>query len=88
MATKLYVGNLPFSASENGVRDLFAQYGEVHSAKLGCPQRATSCSRVVEPGNMGLYTIPEPETGVWVEFEAGYRRSPPTRFLLPSQGAG
>ncbi len=34
MATKLYVGNLPFSASENGVRDLFAQYGEVHSAKL------------------------------------------------------
>jgi RNA recognition motif-containing protein len=34
MATKLSVGNLPFSASENGVRDLFAQYGEVHSAKL------------------------------------------------------
>ncbi len=34
MATKLYVGNLPFSASENDVRDLFAQYGEVHSAKL------------------------------------------------------
>ena len=34
MATKLYVGNLPFSASENDVRDLFAQYGEVHSVKL------------------------------------------------------
>ncbi len=34
MATKLYVGNLPFSASENDVRDLFAQYGQVHSVKL------------------------------------------------------
>ena len=34
MASKLYVGNLPFSASENDVRDLFAQYGEVHSVKL------------------------------------------------------
>ncbi len=34
MATKLYVGNLPFSASENDVRDLFAQYGEVHSVKI------------------------------------------------------
>ncbi len=27
MATRLYVGNLPFSASEDQIRDLFAQNG-------------------------------------------------------------
>ena len=31
---KLYVGNLPFSATEDGVRDLFAQHGQVHSVSL------------------------------------------------------
>jgi len=30
----IYVGNLPFSASENEVRDLFGQHGDVHSVKL------------------------------------------------------
>lgn len=34
MAKKLYVGNLPFSASEDDVRELFAQYGEVVSVNL------------------------------------------------------
>ena len=34
IAKKLYVGNLPFSASEDEVRDLFSQYGEVQSVKL------------------------------------------------------
>lgn len=34
MAQKLYVGNLTFNASEEGVRELFAQHGEVHSVKL------------------------------------------------------
>ena len=34
MASKLYVGNLPFSSSEEDVRDLFSQYGDVHSVKL------------------------------------------------------
>lgn len=34
MAKKLYVGNLPFAASEDDVRDLFAGYGEVHSVNL------------------------------------------------------
>lgn len=34
MMKKIYVGNLPFSASEEEVRELFEQYGTVHSVKL------------------------------------------------------
>lgn len=34
MAKKLYVGNLPFSANEDEVRELFASYGEVVSVAL------------------------------------------------------
>ncbi|MFH1755435.1 MAG: RNA-binding protein [Candidatus Latescibacterota bacterium] len=34
MPTKLYVGNLPFSATETEVQDLFAQHGTVHSVNL------------------------------------------------------
>ena len=30
----IYVGNLPFSLSEEELRNLFAQYGEVVSAKV------------------------------------------------------
>ncbi|MBL4843897.1 MAG: RNA-binding protein, partial [Planctomycetes bacterium] len=30
----IYVGNLPFTASEDDVRELFAQYGEVSRVKL------------------------------------------------------
>jgi RNA recognition motif-containing protein len=34
MVKNIYVGNLPFSATEDEVRGLFAQYGEVESVKL------------------------------------------------------
>ena len=34
MAQKLYVGNLPFSATSDEVHDLFSQHGEVHSVNL------------------------------------------------------
>ena len=34
MSKKLYVGNLPFSATEDEVRELFAQYGTVTSVSL------------------------------------------------------
>lgn len=34
MPTKLYVGNLPFSATEDSIRQLFSQYGAVHSVSL------------------------------------------------------
>jgi len=30
----IYVGNLPFSATEDEVRDLFAEHGEVQSVRL------------------------------------------------------
>jgi RNA recognition motif-containing protein len=32
--TKLFVGNLPFSATEDEVREKFAELGEVHSVNL------------------------------------------------------
>ncbi|MFP4213614.1 MAG: RNA recognition motif domain-containing protein [Desulfohalobiaceae bacterium] len=31
---KMYVGNLPFSSSEEDVRELFSQYGAVESVNL------------------------------------------------------
>jgi RNA recognition motif-containing protein len=34
MSKKIYVGNLPFSASEDDVRNLFASHGDVHSVTL------------------------------------------------------
>lgn len=34
MGTKLYVGNLSFSASEEGLANLFSQFGEVTSARI------------------------------------------------------
>ncbi len=34
MSKKLYVGNLPFSATEDDIRDLFSQYGSVESVNL------------------------------------------------------
>jgi RNA recognition motif-containing protein len=32
--TKLYVGNLPFTATEEGVRELFSQHGTVEKISL------------------------------------------------------
>ena len=34
MSKSIYVGNLPWSSTEEQVRDLFAEYGNVHSVKL------------------------------------------------------
>ena len=34
MSKKIYVGNLPFSASDDEVRDLFSEYGTVESVNL------------------------------------------------------
>ncbi len=34
MSTNVYVGNLPFSATEDEIRDLFSAYGTVESVNL------------------------------------------------------
>ena len=34
MATSIYVGNLPWSATEDAVRDLFSAHGDPLSVKL------------------------------------------------------
>ena len=34
MSKKIYVGNLPFSATEDELRELFSQYGDVESVSL------------------------------------------------------
>jgi RNA recognition motif-containing protein len=34
MGKKLYVGNLPFSATEQSLNDTFSQFGRVDSAKI------------------------------------------------------
>ena len=34
MGQRIYIGNLPFTASEDDVRDLFATYGDVQSVAL------------------------------------------------------
>jgi len=34
MAKKLYVGNLPFDATEEDIREMFSQYGNVTSVAL------------------------------------------------------
>ena len=34
MGNKLYVGNLPFSASDDSLREMFGQAGQVESARI------------------------------------------------------
>ncbi len=34
MSKKIYVGNLPFSATEDEIREAFAEHGEVESVNL------------------------------------------------------
>jgi RNA recognition motif-containing protein len=34
MTKKIYVGNLPFTATEESLHELFSQYGQVESVKL------------------------------------------------------
>lgn len=34
MSKKIYVGNLPYTATEDEVRDLFAEYGNLHSLAM------------------------------------------------------
>ena len=44
MSTNIYVGNLPFSATEDDMRDLFSAYGTVETVNL-MTDRKTGCLR-------------------------------------------
>jgi len=44
MSKKIYVGNLSFQTSEQGLRDHFSQHGDVHSASI-VTDRETGQSR-------------------------------------------
>jgi RNA recognition motif-containing protein len=44
MGTNIYVGNLSYDSTEEALRGLFEQYGEVHSAKI-ISDRETGRSR-------------------------------------------
>lgn len=44
MLSKVYVGNLPFNATEDDVRNIFSRYGKVYSVNLAT-DRETGRSR-------------------------------------------
>jgi RNA recognition motif-containing protein len=44
MSVKIYVGNLPFGTTDNELKDLFSQFGEVESARI-VTDRETGRSR-------------------------------------------
>ncbi len=62
----IFVGNLPFSASADEVRELFEQYGEVMSAKV-ITDRDTGRSR-----GFGFVEMPEAEADAAINALAGY----------------
>lgn len=53
--SKIYVGNLPFSATEDAVRTLFAQHGTVESVAL-INDRDTG-----QPRGFGFVEMPRPD---------------------------
>ena len=53
--SKIYVGNLPFSATEDAVRTLFAQHGTVESVAL-INDRETG-----QPRGFGFVEMPRPD---------------------------
>ena len=61
MTKSLYVGNLPWSATEDDVRDLFAPYGEVTSVKL-VSDRETGRAR-----GFGFVEMEEPGASAAIE---------------------
>lgn len=56
MSKKLYVGNLPFTATEDEIRELFAKHGTVISVNL-ITDRATG-----RPRGFGFVEMDDPAT--------------------------
>lgn len=64
--TSIYVGNLPFSATEDEVRELFSQYGEVESVRL-MTDRDTG-----RPRGFGFVTMSSQDAGAAMEALDGH----------------
>ena len=64
--TTLYVGNLPFSATETELRDLFAQHGTVESAKV-VNDRDTG-----RPRGFGFVDMPSDDAANAIQHLNGY----------------
>ena len=65
--TSIYVGNLPFSANEDEIRQKFEQYGAVHSVKL-ISDRETG-----RPRGFGFVEMDEEDADSAVEALNGYQ---------------
>ncbi len=63
---KIYVGNLPFSATEAQVRDLFAQHGAVENVALPA-DRETG-----RPRGFGFVEMPQAEAAKAIEALNGF----------------
>lgn len=61
MVKKIYVGNLPFKATEDEVRDLFSPHGSVHSVAL-ISDRETG-----RPRGFGFVEMDDEEAGVAIQ---------------------
>src|SRR5262245_12051582 len=64
--SKIYVGNLPFSADENAVRELFSRHGTVHSVAL-INDRETG-----RPRGFGFVEIDDDAAAAAIEALNGY----------------
>lgn len=64
--TTLYVGNLPFSATEAELRDLFAQHGTVESVKV-VSDRDTG-----RPRGFGFVDMPSDDASNAIQHLNGY----------------
>lgn len=67
--TTIYVGNLPFSATENEVRQLFEQHGTVESVKL-VNDRETG-----RPRGFGFVDMPSSDAQKAIQHMNGFQMS-------------
>ena len=68
MSTNIYIGNLPFSATEESIRDLFSAYGAVESVKLITDretgrQRGFGFVEMASGGNEAIAALDEKDFG-------------------------
>ncbi len=62
----IYVGNLPFSATNSDLEELFSEFGEVHSASV-ITDRETGRSR-----GFGFVEMPDDAASTAIEKLSGY----------------